>query len=138
MPDYSKGKIYKLWSPELPEDMIYIGSTVNELYKRLCQHKKPSNKSSSSYIFFSANNVKIELIENYPCKDKNELTRREGEWIRKLKCINKVVAGRTKEEWCEDNKELLVQKSKEYYNKNSDKIKEQHKEEGVLLLQTKY
>jgi hypothetical protein len=33
MPDYKNGKIYKLWSHE--GDDIYIGSTVQPLYKRL-------------------------------------------------------------------------------------------------------
>jgi predicted GIY-YIG superfamily endonuclease len=37
MPDYQKGKIYKLWSPQGNE--IYIGSTINPLAKRLGHHK---------------------------------------------------------------------------------------------------
>lgn len=128
MPDYSKGKIYKLWSPELPEDMIYIGSTVNELYKRLSQHKTPTNGAISSYIFLNSNDVRIELIENYPCADKNELNRREGFWIRELKCINKVVAGRTIEEYRDDNKDKIKEQTKEYKKQNKDKIKEKNKQ----------
>jgi hypothetical protein len=38
MPDYSNGKIYKLWSPQGEE--IYIGSTVNTLPKRKAEHKQ--------------------------------------------------------------------------------------------------
>jgi hypothetical protein len=37
MPDYQKGKIYKLWSPQGNE--IYIGSTINPLAKRLVSIK---------------------------------------------------------------------------------------------------
>ena len=38
MPDYSKGKIYKLISNHT--DDIYIGSTCDLLSKRLYKHKK--------------------------------------------------------------------------------------------------
>lgn len=38
MPDYSKGKIYKLCSNQT--DNVYIGSTTQELSFRLSDHKK--------------------------------------------------------------------------------------------------
>jgi hypothetical protein len=123
MPDYQKGKIYKLWSPQGNE--IYIGSTVNSLAKRLSQHKAGNNCCNSKYLFENYNVVRIELIEEYPCNNKMELDRKEGEHIRgNDKCLNRSIAGRTKKEYNENNKEKL----KEYYQNNKEKKKEYRKE----------
>ena len=86
---YENGKIYKLWSNEGND--IYIGSTINTLTKRLNQHiNQHKNKhTSSSLLYDKYENVQIELIENFSCKDKNELTAREGYHIRNTNCVNK-------------------------------------------------
>jgi hypothetical protein len=113
MPDYQKGQIYKLWSPQGEEDEIYIGSTTQLLYKRKASHK--SNKKCRSKILFEKyDDVRIELIEEYPCNNKAELNKKEGEYIKENKCLNRCIAGRTIKEWCEDNKEDISKKSKEY------------------------
>ena len=134
--DYKNGKIYKIVSDET--DKIYIGSTCTPLYKRLYEHKSTSNsyqngKShyvTSSYELISLGNVDIVLIENYPCKDKNELHARERYWIEKNKdiIVNKALPTRTNKEWCEDNKDKLKEYMKEYREDNKDKLKEQGKE----------
>ena len=125
MPDYKNGKIYKVWSPE--GDDIYIGSTVQPLYKRFHTHKV--NTSCRSKILFEKyDDVRIELIECVPCDNKEQLNKKEGEYIRKLDCVNKVIAGRTYKEYREDNKEKIKENHKEYYENNKDKIKENSKE----------
>ena len=126
MPDYSKGKIYKLWSPQGEE--IYIGSTTNTLAKRKGEHKQENYDCCSKILFEKYGDVRIELIEEYPCKNKMELNRREGHHIRNTDCVNKCVAGRTNKEWREDNKDVISQKKKEYYQINKEKIKEYKKE----------
>jgi hypothetical protein len=67
----------------------------------------------------------IELLENYSCKDKNELSKREGELIRSHKdnCVNCRVEGRTHKEYRQDNKEKI----KEYYQDNKEAISEKKK-----------
>ena len=95
MPDYQKGKIYKLWSPQGNE--IYIGSTVNSLAKRLSQHKSYRD-CNSKYLFENYNDVRIELIEEYPCDNKIQLNKKEGEHIRNNTCLNRCIPGRTKKE----------------------------------------
>jgi len=122
MPDYKNGKIYKLFSYD--NDLIYIGSTTQELYKRLCEHKSRANICNSKLLFEASNNVKIELIEEYACNNKMELTKKEGEHIRANDCVNKVIAGRSNKEWHDDNKDKQKEYHKEYRNKNKDKIKE--------------
>lgn len=133
MPDYSKGKIYKLWSPEL-EDMIYIGSTIQPLSVRLGGHKcdyKRGKNCMSSKMFQLTDNIKIELIEEYPCENKDQLTKREGVLIRENPCVNKYIAGRdekeSKREWYESNKEKISAVGKQYYIEHKQKILEQSK-----------
>jgi gas vesicle protein len=53
-----------------------------------------------------------------------ELNRREGEHIRNNNCINRYIAGRTKKEYREDNKEKIKEQKKEYYEDNKEKIKQ--------------
>jgi len=124
---YENGKIYKLWCAET--DMIYIGSTTQPLYKRLYAHKN-RNAYTSRELFKVSNDVKIELIENYKCNNKEELHRREGELIRENKeiCINLNIAGRTPKEYRETNKERIKEQSKEYKETNKEQIKEYKRE----------
>eukprot|EP00966_Prymnesium_polylepis_P323553 7379732-Prymnesium_polylepis.1 len=96
------------------------------------------NCCSSNVLFDEGSLVKIELIEEYPCSNRMELNRREGEWIRNTKCVNKAIAGRTAKEYYEDNqdkikdyreenKEQINAKKKEYREKSKEKIKEASK-----------
>ena len=127
MPDYQKGKIYKLWSPQGTEDEIYYGSTINELRYRKQGHKYKSSLCKSKTLFEKYDDVRIELIEEYPCNSKAELEKKEGEYIRNNKCLNKVIPDRTIKEWREDNKEKLTEYNKEYYENNKQSILEYHK-----------
>jgi hypothetical protein len=125
MPDFNNGKIYKLWSPQGNE--IYIGSTTQPLYKRL-NHHKSYLKYTSKYLFENYDVVKIELIEEYPCNNKMELVKKEGEHIRNNTCLNKVIPDRTRKEYNEDNKEYIKEVNKQYYQNNKEHIQEQKKE----------
>ena len=121
MPDYQKAKIYKLWSPE--GDDIYIGSTTTLLSARKAKHKY-GDESKSSILFEKYNDVRIELIECFPCSNKEELTTKEGEYIGHINCVNRYVAGRTQAEWYQDNFERKKQYETEYRENNEKKIKE--------------
>ena len=129
MPDYNKGKIYVIRSHKT--DLIYIGSTIQPLSVRIGKHRNAYNnylKSGNQYftsteIFTLDPNPYIELIINFSCSCKEELRKEEGKYIRKMKCVNKNVAGRTEKEWREDNKERL----KQYRYENKDKKKKYDK-----------
>jgi hypothetical protein len=127
MPDYQKAKIYKLWSPQATEDEIYIGSTCDKLYKRKNGHKR-HNDCRSKILFEKYDDVRIELIEEYPCNNRAELEKREGEYIRGNKCLNKQIPNRTIKEWREDNKESIKEYTKEYRENNKEKAQEYNKE----------
>ena len=120
MPDYQNSKIYKLVNDELP-DLIYYGSTTQPLFKRLYQHKDKYNTSSSK-LLFEKGNVKIILCENFPCNCKEELIKKEREYIENNNCINKRIPSRTKKEYNEDNKEKINEYKKEYYENNKEKL----------------
>ena len=125
MPDYTNAKIYKIWSPE--GDDLYIGSTTQPLYKRLSGHKYSRN-CSSKILFEKYDDVRIELIESFSCDNIEQLNQREGYFIRNNDCINKQIAGRTKEEYYQVNKEKNKEKKKDYRENNKEKITEYNKE----------
>jgi len=87
--DYSKTKIYKIidLTSELPP---YFGSTCQSLSVRMGGHRSKSNKCSSKQIIEKGkNNYKCVLVENYPCKNKEEQIKRESWFIENNDCINK-------------------------------------------------
>jgi hypothetical protein len=107
-----------------------VGSTTQSLSKRFGGHKLPSNRSSSKQII-DLGDAYIELIENYRCDSKEELMRREGEVIRRMDCVNKRIAGRTRQQYYQDNIDKIKQhyqdnidKTKQYYQNNTDKSKQ--------------
>ena len=98
MIDYSKGKIYKIVNDSL--DLVYYGSTCNELRKRLYNHKShaKANRKCSSRILFESGEAKIFLVEQFPTVSKMLLLRRERWYIENNDCVNKLLPGRTEEE----------------------------------------
>jgi hypothetical protein len=94
MPDYSKGKIYEIVCNITKEK--YIGSTISGLSKRKAQHKEKRKTTATQII--DRNDYYINLVENYPCDNKEQLLKREREWIEKGGCINKHRPIITKEE----------------------------------------
>jgi len=129
MPDYEQAKIYKLWSPQGQE--IYIGSTTQSLAVRKAKHKHRLD-CCSKILFEKYDDVRIELIEEFPCKNKMELNRREGEIMRNNNCVNRCIAGRTKaeydKEYYQDNKKKKKEYLKEYRENNKELIREKKKE----------
>lgn len=132
--DYNNGKIYCIRSHKT--DLIYVGSTCQPLSKRLNRHKtayktylKTGKSKEYSYKIYELDDAPyIELIKKYPCSCLDELRREEGKHIRSMECVNKNVAGRTKKEWYDDNKDQLLKQAKEYYEDNKEKLKKYKKE----------
>lgn len=120
---YHNGKIYKLISEQT--DQIYIGSTIQKLSERRCQHIKDykfySNGTNNNYItsfeIVKHPDFQIVLIETVKCENKKELYARERHWIENSpECVNKIVPGRTHKEYLEDHKEEI----KKYNEDNKD------------------
>ena len=131
MPDYSNGKIYTIRNRN-DDTKIYVGSTIQPLYKRYHQHKKDSVKKEKLYTEIENwEDWFIELYENYPCNNKEELCKREGEIIRLIGNLNKQIAGRDKKQWYIENADKVQEKSKKYHAENADKIKEYKKQYAI-------
>jgi hypothetical protein len=151
MPDYSKGKIYKILNTI--DDEIYVGSTIETLSVRMAKHRstmkrKPHYKLYTHMNELGVENFYIELIENCPCNDVYELRAREGHFIRKIGTLNKQIAGRTDKEYMnqynkeykEKHKEALKEYCKKYNEDNKEHIKEvkkKYREEHKVEIQEK-
>ena len=128
--NYELGKIYKI--NDNTNEKIYIGSTCDTtLSRRLAGHKCNYNtylKGKCNYItsveILQNNNYDIILIENFPCNNKDELTARERYHIQNNHCVNKMIPGRSQNEYKQDNRETILKQNKEYYINNKEKISE--------------
>jgi hypothetical protein len=129
MPDYQRGKIYKITSG----DLTYIGSTCEpNLARRLAEHvcafkrwKAGTLKTNYSvFPLIETSQYEITLVELCPCNSKDELTARERFHIETTICVNKNIAGRTKEEYVETNRPLINEKRRIYREENPELIKE--------------
>ena len=175
MVNYSKGKIYCIVPiVEHDEGDVYIGSTAKfYLSQRMDTHRSNYQKWRVGYVKYTTTsfnlfdkygvgNCKIVLLESVDAKSKDELLAREAHYIKTMKCINKVIPLRTRQQYKEDNKEriteyrlsikeqtrlkdqeyrdknkeLLKIKSKQYYEKNKEliKLKQQLKKEINLVV----
>ena len=94
--DYSKSKIYKIVNDETDE--VYVGSTTRLLCVRMAEHRhdyrkiqegKRLNRKSTVLQILKYPSARIELIEAFPCSNRDELNRKEAEVIRSMKCVNK-------------------------------------------------
>jgi hypothetical protein len=159
--EYQNGKVYKI--TDTNNTKCYYGSTKKPLIVRYALHlssykqfkKGATNKVCSFEIFdeFGIENCDIHLVEEFPCKTKLELKQREGFHQKNNTCVNKNIAGRTKEmyyvdnidkyrehnkkyradnyvqfkvygkQYYTDNKEMFKDYNREYYNANKDKFK---------------
>ena len=121
MKDYSQGKVYMIKS--LINHDCYIGSTSQTLTRRLQKHitdSKCDKRKCESYKIVNDKH-KIILLENCPCKTKEELLKREQYWMEQFPdCINKNKAVRTKEQ----KKEYM----REYRQINSVNCNDRRKE----------
>ena len=133
---YQNCKIYKI--ADIGYNKFYIGSACEELCRRMSHHRAKFKRflngseetPTRSYDIFNeygVENCKIELIEYYKCDTLQELRKREGEIIKNTECINKNVAGRTRKEYYEDNKNNIKEMINEYLENNKDKIAQKRK-----------
>ena len=76
-------------------------------------------------------NFYIDLVEAYPCDDIKQLSRKEGEWIRKLGTLNSKLPGRTSAEYFrevthikqQENRDEYLHKRREYRLKHIDSVR---------------
>lgn len=132
---YQRAKIYKIYS--LLGDKIYIGSTCKKtLNERFSKHKsnykcylknkiKTYTTSYELFDLYGIANCNIMLLEAKPCISKLECHSIEGEYIRKLDCVNISRPCISKEEnkiyhqqYKKDNKIKIITYMKKYNNEH--------------------
>jgi len=142
------GRVYKIIHHQ--SNIVYVGSTFNELRHRFYHHKANLGTSCiSKYIKkYGKKNFTIMLIKEYQVCDRKHLNAWEQFWINKLNCINekgcisilhknkymKIYRKKNKEIikekkmiFYQKNSILIKEKSKKYYEKNKDKILQKKK-----------
>lgn len=156
MPHYQNAKIYTIRHKE-DNSLIYVGSTTTSLCSRWAKHRYEAINGRMELPVYrkmrdlnDIDNWYIELYENFPCNNREELNKREGEIIRLIGSLNKQIAGRTDEEYRQDtkqqrkernklyhekNKESRNENNRQYYEKNKEKINEHKREYGKLYRQ---
>ena len=119
MNKYNFAKIYKIYS--VSANLFYYGSTIQSIPMRMTTHlrdyRRYKNKGMSprcsSYKVLDCPDWKVELVEEYCANDKYDLAKREGEFQRNNECVNKNIAGRTKEEYRMEKNKLKKKKENE-------------------------
>jgi hypothetical protein len=146
--NYALSKIYKI--VDLTTNECYIGSTCEPtLARRLSGHVRSFRKYKAgkyryvtSFKILEGENFRIELVEAFPCNNKDELRAREGYWIRSIDCVNKRIAGRTRKEFIkeyyENNKDKILQRVKEYTKNNKQTINTKRLKKCYCLCGTSY
>ena len=143
--DYKNGRIYCIRNNI--DDEVYVGSTCQPISKRMAAHRSYRNRNKNQKVHKHMNdlgveNFYIELLEEFPCENKEQLRKREGYHIRDIGTLNTHIAGRSKGEYYIDNKEhaalkgyeyrerkrpaIIAQKAK-YWNQNKDEANEERR-----------
>ena len=132
--NYKNGKIYVIRNH--CNDMVYVGHTTQPLKRRFGRHKSDCKRRTRS-LYNAMNDLGIdkfyiELVEECPCYNKEQLYAKEGYYIREFDSYNNgynsVIAGRSRKKHYEDNKEKLKEKRKIYYEQNKEKAKTYNKQ----------
>ena len=120
------GRIYKIVSSEC--DGVYIGSTTLQLNTRWSTHKcHYKNYVAGKYHYLTSFEImkfadaKIELVHEGVFDGKKDLEKFEGETIRTTpNAVNKVIVGRTLQQYYQDKKEAINQKTNQHYQDNKE------------------
>lgn len=127
--DYKSSKIYKL---QCEDGHFYIGSSVTDLRKRLYEHKSQSKRTPEQRVYKHINGewnrVRIILVEEVVCENKQQLLQIEDKHIRAEQenplCLNvRVVIAKDGEH---------QQKKVEWNEKHPDYFKDRYEQNKVL------
>ena len=140
--DYKNGKIYCVRNTV--DDDIYVGASCQPLSKRMAEHRLKARQQSCSHFLIykkmkeiGVDKFYIELVENCPCNTVDELRAKEGEHIRRIGTLNKIVSGRTtkmyvaehyektqayQKQYREDHKEETREYKRNYFQENKEKL----------------
>jgi hypothetical protein len=134
------GCVYMIWD----EFGVYIGSTFGPLAYRLNSHIRSaiiynmcgkSIRVCSSHEIILRNKYQHKVLEWVVCKSKEDLLRKEREWIEKTECVNKNIPIRSMEEHkkyhndyyaSHKNDAAFIETNRKYKDANKERIKKTH------------
>lgn len=144
MVNYQNGMIYKIAHRYSP--FVYIGSTTNfnrrkQEHKCICNNEKSKAYNLKVYQTIRElggwNNFEMVLVAKCPCDDKKELHAKEFEY-QQLFDVNMNTLNASsgidphdpeyKKKYREKNHKKIVERDKEYYEKNREEIKKKQKQ----------
>lgn len=125
------GSVYKLTSPNT--DKCYVGSTKSTLRRRLNHHISTYKmyclgrkvRQMSAFDIIKAGDVSITLLEEVKFSDPKVLSVKEGEWIQKTDCVNKLIAGGMSPE---DRIQRMKEHRKKWRDNNVDRVRSKGRE----------
>lgn len=127
--EYINGKIYRI---DVGED-FYIGSTKNTLHQRKAGHQNDLldlTRNSKLYVKMRElgldfTMVDLTLVKNFPCQSKTKLEREEGRFQKEMdSTLNMTIAGRTLNEYYQDNKDTIKENTRNYALLNKEQVAE--------------
>ena len=126
-----QGKIYKLLNDI--DDDVYVGSTTQPLSKRMVSHRKSAACSKTQSRLYTkmrelgVGHFYIELIEECPCDNIEQLRAVEGKYIREVGTLNQRIECRSDKQYRIDNKEKKKIDDAKYQAANKEKLKAYNK-----------
>ena len=126
------GRAYAIRSHQTKD--LYIGSTTQTLSMRMARHrcvyKRYLNQAYHYVTSFEILQYEsyIELLFKGEFESKDELRKKEVEYIREMECVNRCVAGRTQQEYYEENKESIAEYKHLHYEANKLHLVEKMKQ----------
>ncbi len=131
------GRIYKITSSQC--DGCYIGSTTQQLNRRLIEHKSNYKRHLNGNVKYVSSvevckfvDAQIELVHEGLFESTRHMEQYEGETIRCTPhCINKNIVGRSRTQYSQDNKEQICDYKAQYYKDNKDKIKQRRSTKSI-------
>ena len=130
MRDYQRGKIYRIKCHETGKQ--YIGSTTCRLlcqrlsshYESFLKHQRGYGSYTISFEILKGGKFSIYLLEKFPCSCKDELIQRESHYVETMECVNKVVPGRSKQEYNRDKCDKRRLENEKYHQTAGAKEKQ--------------
>lgn len=139
MCNYKNSKIYALY---INSQLVYIGSTVQSLVKRLSRHREDYVKKPNRLVYKTIKEmggfdyVEIVLLETYPCDNKSRLRVQERRWYDILQptgnqqrpIVTYEEQLKNNRKYSETNAERISEQKHEYYVQNRETILQQKRE----------
>ena len=111
-------KIYRI--SDIGYTKFYYGSTVQSLAVRMAEHRRKYKIHRTCQKGTSC--TSYQLFEEYQLFEQRR--KREGYHIQQHECVNKVIPGRTLQEYHQDYKDYISRRCKEYYQHNKEHLQQ--------------